>query len=272
MSSGTWTDITYNANIWNIFGIAVDNSGNVYVTTGQTPHILKLSSGSNSWVSIDGTNNFNRPEGICTDSSGNVYVTDAIANKIGKLPAGSSTWVDITGSGTFNYPTGISIDGNNNLYVANDGSGEVKVLTNGSGTWTDATTSNLPDVWGAAVDSSGNLYATEDSTAMMGLFKWSVGAETVSSENNSVSSNSSSITAGNPVTLTAVGDRQSATGNVVGDERYIPTTWTSSETGKSGTFTLNSGNYTSDYTTINSRKLYYNSNIPKADMGWNTME
>ena len=66
--------------------------------------------------------------------------------------------------------------------------------------------------------------------------------------NNNVSLSSSSVTAGGSATITAVGDRQSATvGNVEGDERYIPTTWSSSETGKSGIFTL-SGNYTSDYT------------------------
>ena len=36
--------------------------------------------------------------------------------------------------------------------------------------------------------------------------------------------------------------------HLIKDERYIPTTWTSDETGKSGTFALSGGNYTSTYT------------------------
>jgi hypothetical protein len=67
--------------------------------------------------------------------------------------------------------------------------------------------------------------------------------------NNSVSANPSSVTTGGTVTLTANGDRQSADGTLVGDERYVPVSWSSTESGKMGTFTKgNNGIYTSDYT------------------------
>ncbi|MFF2886264.1 S-layer homology domain-containing protein, partial [Paenibacillus sp. NPDC057967] len=66
--------------------------------------------------------------------------------------------------------------------------------------------------------------------------------------NNSVSASSSSVTSGGTVTMTAAGDRQSADGALVGDERYVPVGWSSTESGKTGTFTKdNNGKYTASY-------------------------
>ncbi len=66
--------------------------------------------------------------------------------------------------------------------------------------------------------------------------------------NNNVSANHNSIIAGENIVLTATGDRQSAAGTVINDERYIPTTWSSTENGKIGNFTESNGTYTSTYT------------------------
>ncbi|BBH18999.1 hypothetical protein Back11_03440 [Paenibacillus baekrokdamisoli] len=74
-------------------------------------------------------------------------------------------------------------------------------------------------------------------------------ATTAIAANNSVSASPSSVMGGGAVTLTAIGDRQAAAGAVVGDEKYIPTSWTSTEAGKTGNFTLSGGNFTSMYTT-----------------------
>ncbi|MED4353936.1 X2-like carbohydrate binding domain-containing protein [Schinkia azotoformans] len=73
-------------------------------------------------------------------------------------------------------------------------------------------------------------------------------AQTANAANNSVSANLISVTAGGNITLTATGDRQGATGTITNDERYIPTTWSSTESGKTGNFTESSGTYTSTYT------------------------
>ena len=64
---------------------------------------------------------------------------------------------------------------------------------------------------------------------------------------NSVSANPASQTVGGAITLTAVGDKQSASGTADGETRYIPSTWSSTE-GKSGSFTKSGGTYTSTYT------------------------
>ncbi|RIE00671.1 hypothetical protein [Cohnella faecalis] len=75
------------------------------------------------------------------------------------------------------------------------------------------------------------------------------GAVTANAANNSVNASPGTVTAGGAVTLTAVGDRQASAGSKNGDERYIPTSWTSTESGMTGTFSLSGGNYTSTYTT-----------------------
>ncbi|MFF2886263.1 hypothetical protein ACFVSO_05465, partial [Paenibacillus sp. NPDC057967] len=42
---------------------------------------------------------------------------------------------------------------------------------------------------------------------------------------------------------------ESADGTLVGDERYVPLSWSSTESGKTGTFTKdNNGKYTTAYT------------------------
>jgi len=66
--------------------------------------------------------------------------------------------------------------------------------------------------------------------------------------NNTVSVSPASLTVGGSTTITAAGDRQSAAGSVVNDERYVPASWASTETGMSGTFSLSGGIYTSSYT------------------------
>jgi hypothetical protein len=71
----------------------------------------------------------------------------------------------------------------------------------------------------------------------------------VAAQNNSFGADVYTITVGGSLSLLATGDRQSAAGSVNGEERYIPTTWASTESGKAGSFILNSGSYKDVYET-----------------------
>ncbi len=66
--------------------------------------------------------------------------------------------------------------------------------------------------------------------------------------NNTVGASPGTITLGSSVALTASGDRQSLEEPARGDERYVPVSWSSTESGNSGTFTLSEGSYKSTYT------------------------
>ena len=74
-------------------------------------------------------------------------------------------------------------------------------------------------------------------------------APVANASNNTMALDAETITAGGTITITAAGDRQDAVGTVFGEERYIPTAWSSTETGKSGVFTVNEQVYSSRYTT-----------------------
>ncbi|MBD2844802.1 S-layer homology domain-containing protein [Paenibacillus sp. IB182496] len=71
---------------------------------------------------------------------------------------------------------------------------------------------------------------------------------TADASKNTVNLDRSSVTAGDTVTITAAGDRQNESGTVQGEERYYPVGWSSSEAGKSGTFTVTEQVYASSYT------------------------
>lgn len=67
-------------------GVAVDNSGNLYVTDNWNYRVVKLTAGSTTQTVLPFTS-LNHPYGVAVDN-GNVYVTDGGNNRVVKLPAG----------------------------------------------------------------------------------------------------------------------------------------------------------------------------------------
>ncbi len=121
-----------------------------------------------------------------------------------------------------------------------------QMLTDGSlGRWNDL--SEASAIAGYFVEYGG--VASDTPLTLSGSKTVDIAAPaTANAANNSVSSSSASVTAGSTVTLTASGDRQSQAGTIIGDERYVPLSWSSTESGKSGNFMLGVG-YTSSYAT-----------------------
>ena len=158
------------------FGIAVDNSGNSYITGqfrgsatfGSTTltnsgnanvFIAKYDASGNAlWAEKLGgtTNYFSRA--IAVDASGNSYITGSFEGSvssdffIAKFDAsGNLLWAQDAGGPEMDYGFGISVDGNGNSYVTGDFEGSV---TFGS---TTLTSSGNADIFIAKYDSSGSL-------------------------------------------------------------------------------------------------------------------
>ena len=134
-------------------GVAVDSSGNLYVSdTGNdtirkiTPAgvVTTLAGTAGQAGSTDGTGaaaRFRTPYGIAVDASGNLYVADANNDTIRKItPAGVVTTLagtagaagstDATGTtARFNSPLGIAIDASGNVYVADSNNDTIRKIT-----------------------------------------------------------------------------------------------------------------------------------------------
>jgi sugar lactone lactonase YvrE len=176
-------------------GVAVDESGNVFVADSKNNRIRKITAtgnvttfaGSGIEGHADGLGkeaSFNKPHGVAIDGSGNVYVSDRFNHSIRKIsPSGTVT--TLAGSGkpefadgqgkeaSFNQPHGIAVDEIGTVYVADTfnhrirkigPSGYVTTLV-GSGNpgsedgYGSAASFNNPDA--LAIDGSGNVYVAD---------------------------------------------------------------------------------------------------------------
>ncbi|MDB5257649.1 MAG: hypothetical protein JWM14_2344 [Chitinophagaceae bacterium] len=162
------------------FGIAIDGSGNIYVSDYGNNLIRKITSAGLVSTFIQNTH----ATGLATDASGNLYAADSDGNVIVKITpagvadtlAGNSSIGSQDGNGSsarFNYPIGLTVDASGNVYVADYNNSAIRKITPskevttiaGSGTagFLDATgtSASFANPSGLAVDASGNLYVAD---------------------------------------------------------------------------------------------------------------
>ena len=180
----------------NTDGIAVDSTGNMFITSTDQHVIRKITpegvitniGGQGSPGLNDGSGTasmFNSPRGIAVDSSGNVYIADKNNHRIRKITtngvvstfAGSGFmggYVDGLSTAQFNGPEGVVIDSSGNLFITDTNNNRIrKITTNGVVSTFAGSTPGLLDgngtnarfnaPKGIAIDSSGNLYVVDSS-------------------------------------------------------------------------------------------------------------
>jgi streptogramin lyase len=193
-ANGTGTAASFNYPV----GVAIDGSGNVYMTDFTNEVIRKITSAGvvstfAGQAGVSGSANgtgtaasFKGPSGIAVDASGNVYVGDQLNCTVRKItPAGVVSTLagqaGVTGSAngigtaaTFNSPFGVVVDGSGNVYVADyynymirkitsagvvsTLAGQAGVTGSANGTGTAATFNDPNDV---LLDGSGNVYVSD---------------------------------------------------------------------------------------------------------------
>ena len=174
-------------------GIAIDSSGNLYVTDKTYNTVRKLSPNGSSWIAstiVPPGAGLNQPIGLAIDSQNNIFVDDTSNCVIRKIsPSGNlSVFAGTLGkvgatnavgtSASFSSPTGIAIDNANNLYVTDCGANTIRMITPsgvvttlggylGSPGFLDGplnnTTGQFDHPFGIAVSSAGNIAISDAS-------------------------------------------------------------------------------------------------------------
>ena len=186
------------SNLNNPFGVAVDASGDIFISDSSNNVIEKVTpDGTLSIVAGTGqlgtpvpgpatSSNLFTPQGIAVDTSGNLYIADHYNQVIEKVtPDGTLSIVAGTGqrgtpvpgpatSSNLHDPEGLAVDAAGNLFIADSGNQMIEKVTPdgtlsiiaGSGDFDaptpgPATSSGFKYPFGVAPDSSGNVYIAD---------------------------------------------------------------------------------------------------------------
>ena len=177
-------------------GIAVDQSGNLYVVANRLIQMIDVNgklntiAGNATFASTEGSgtnSSFQYPNGIAVDANGIMYVSDQVAHIIAKIdnatPANKTLFAGtkdnagnadgLAGSAKFNSPYGVATDVAGNIYVADFDNNIIRKIDNKQNVTTFAGNTTAGAANGGALqasfnhpssivaDESGNVYVAD---------------------------------------------------------------------------------------------------------------
>lgn len=197
-------------------GVAVDDSGNIYISDHYNGRIRKVTAATGIITTIvgggsnsgnDGVGDggpgtgasLNQADGVAVDDSGNVYIADQWNNRLRKYIAKTDTIICLAGNGNFGYKgdggpanadtveldivSGVALDASGNIYIADSYNNVIRKITRstgfistiagdgldqgtGNGAYAGdggpATDAELDVPYGVIVDACGNVYSLDN--------------------------------------------------------------------------------------------------------------
>lgn len=151
-------------------GVAVDRSGNVFVSDSNAKRVFKLAAGAGQSTEV-ALGQLSSAQDVAVSDSGDLFVTDYGASegsgKVVKLAAGSDAVTELPTAG-LHHPQSIAVDSHGTLYLTDtensSGTNRLLQLTPGASSWVVLDHSGLKYPRSVAVDSSGILYAVDNGT------------------------------------------------------------------------------------------------------------
>ncbi len=138
--------------------VAVDRSGNIFVTDHFNSRVLELPAGSRTQMELPFTG-LRGPAGVAVDAAGTIFVTDYLNNRVLELPAGSHTQAELPFTG-LHEPRDVAVDALGNVYVTDNFSRVLK-LSVASQTQTEMPFTGLVMPDDLAVDAAGSVYVAD---------------------------------------------------------------------------------------------------------------
>ena len=201
LAKGNKDTLAFSATFNSPHGIAIDDSGNIFIADRYNNVIRKLDINQNvttvAGTGAKGSQNgnhltatFNEPWGLCVDKKGNIYVADTRNNKIRKIATDGNV-TTFAGNGSFGFadnanplastfgnPTDLNFDPDGNLIIVDHLTNLIrKIAPNGNVSTIAGTKANYPNnygnkdgaglsaqfyfPYGLTVDKAGNIFVAD---------------------------------------------------------------------------------------------------------------
>jgi sugar lactone lactonase YvrE len=143
------------------YGLALDSSGNLYISDLSNSRIRKITAATGIITTIAGNGTFGRsgdggpatsaelsyPYGITIDGSGNLFIADADNDELREVVAATGSITTVAGNGSYGYsgdggratsasfrlPEGVAVDASGNLYIADSWNNVIRKVTASTG-------------------------------------------------------------------------------------------------------------------------------------------